>query len=205
MLPPQKPKKYRKYFPKKGPERKTLMFLPNLFNLPKEKASAIYKKVLREKKGIERKTLIDTRRVAKNRSLVFRGIKSAFEEFSKKNPNLKGVIVFGGATKKTTDPTDLDIILVGDLQTNQKREFLKLVESRTGLFPDAPNFTLTTQNAKEIFMMYLSKQSPYFSSPREWTLQNFIGPSSIKRQIISSFNYARKKLASEKKLFSEKV
>lgn len=196
-------KKYRKYFPKKGPERKALMFLPNLLKAPKEKRAEIYKKVLARKKGIDRESLIKYRRVMKKRMSVFNSIDSTVKEFRQKNPRFVGVILFGGVGKKVTAPTDLDVMVVGELFPSEKKEFLRLLEQRTGLFPDTPAFTINPDKAKEVFLHYLSKELPYFSSPREWTIQNFFGPVQAKRKIMLAFKSAQKQLATKKELFSE--
>lgn len=197
-------KKYRKYFPKKGPERKALMFLPNLLKAPKEKRAAIYKKVLARKKGADREALVKYRRIVKTRMGVFNSIDATVREFKKRNPRFVGVILFGGVGKKLTAPTDLDVMIVGELFPSEKKEFLRLLEQRTGLFPDTPAFTINPNKSKEMFLHYLSKELPYFSSPREWTIQNFFGPVEAKRKIMKAFVSAQKQLATKQQLFSEK-
>lgn len=198
------PKKYRKYFPKKGAERKVLTLLPNLLSVPIGERKALYKKILSKKTGIEKERLVTYRRALKQRLPVLKSINQTVLEFQAKNPRFKGLILFGGVGKKLTPPTDLDVILVGELVPSEKKEFLNLLESRTGIFPDSTVFTLTPENARSSFLRYLSKETPYFSSSREWTIQNFFGPVEVKRQIRAAFNYARKELIKKNNLFSER-
>jgi len=203
-LLPQK-EKPREFFPKKGAKRKALMFLPNLLRVRKEQRASIYRKVLKSKKGAERAKLIEMRKTLKSREGLFRVIDSTVQDYQSKNHHLEGVILFGGTAKRTTSPTDLDIILVGPLIPSEKKEFLNRLESNTKMVPDTPFFQITTENAKEVFKQYLSKSLPYFSSQREWTIQNFFGPIQAKRKMIAAFSAAKKELASKKQLYNGKT
>ncbi|MFA5357831.1 MAG: hypothetical protein WC308_02815 [archaeon] len=198
-------KKQRVYFPKRGPTRKSLMFLANLLKAPEEQRAKIYQKVLKSKKGVERAKLIEFRKALKSRKALFRTLDSIVKQFQSSNPKLEGIIIFGGIVKRPTPPTDLDIIIVGNLYPEEKRFLTKIIETRTGLVPDVPSFEISTHNAKAVFKTYLSKEIPYFSSPREWTVQNFFGSVEARRKIISSFKAAQKELISKNQLYqSEK-
>lgn len=190
-------------FPKKGPNRKALMFLANLLKAPEGKRAAIYRKVLKSKKGAERGKLLEFRRALKSRKALFGTIDSAVREFQSTNPKLEGIILFGGTAKKTTPPTDLDIIIVGKLSPGERRNLLAVLQSRTGLVPNHPAFEISTGDAKAIFKKHLSKISPYFSSHREWTVQNFFGSVETRRKIISSLKAAKKELAARNQLYAE--
>ena len=200
--------KVREYFPKKGPKRKALMFVSNLLQAPKSERQRIYAKVMRDKirsgkvkEASEIRTLVAT---ARKRMSLFRTINSAVEEYRRTNPRFQGVILFGGTSKRTTAPTDLDVMVVGDLFPAEKKEFLKTLGSATKMVPDSPTFCITISNSKELFLQYLSKELPYFSSEREWTIQNFFGPANVKRKIVAAFRSAVKELKSQKRLYREK-
>jgi len=185
-------KKVRKFFPKKGPEKKALMFLSNLARLPKGKASEVYKKVLSSKAGAEREVLVRTRKAFSSRKEIFSGFSSLVADFRKRNPNFEGVIIFGGVVKKPTPPTDLDFIFVGNLPDSEKKLFCSALHERFGIPPNPFPVKIDLHGKVNPFDSLLSV--PYLHAPEEWTVQNFVGPNSARRKLMRAYNSSLKRI-----------
>lgn len=177
-------------FPKKGPERKSLMFLSNLLRLDPKRRKEVYKKVLKSKTGKERATLIHARKVASKRKEIFLKFDSLVREFSKRNPRFEGVIVFGGTVKKDTPPTDIDFIFVGTLPEKEKSIFTKELAKSLGIqanpFPVKIELDTNPKRWEDLL------STPYLHGPEEWTPQNFIGNDMFRRRIMRRYKSALK-------------
>lgn len=187
-----KTKKIRVFFPKKGPNKKALLALSNISRLPKEEAMRAYKKLLRTSTPLERKAISLHHKTLKKRMPILRTFNSLVEEYRLKNPKFKGIIIFGGTVKKHTPPTDLDFIFVGELPQKHKVEFTKRLYDTTGILPNLFPVEINLEKKPRQFEELLS--IPYLSSPEEWTVQNFIGPISERRKIMSAYKSALKKI-----------
>ncbi len=185
-------KKVRKFFPKKGPERKAFMFLSNLSKIDKRKVKEVYKKVLESKSSAERKVLIKSRKVFASRKEIFGSFSSLVNTYRAKEHSFWGVIIFGGVVKKSTPPTDLDFIFVGELSDKSKAEFCSTLYARTGVPPNPFPVEVNLEKNPKCFEQLLS--IPYLHNPREWTVQNFVGPIEQKRKLVKAYNLALKRI-----------
>jgi|GEM_PF-1997251 len=185
-------KKVRKFFPRKGPEKKALMFLSNLARLPSEKAKRVYKKVLSSKKGVERTILARARKVFSSRKEIFSEFSSLVSEYRQKNPEFDGVIIFGGVVKKETSPTDLDFVFVGNLSDKEKSDFCSKLYKKFGVLPNPFPVKINLRSEKNPFDSLLS--IPYLHAPEEWTVQNFVGPNSVRRKLMRAYQSSMKRI-----------
>jgi predicted nucleotidyltransferase len=186
-----KTKKVRKMFPRKGPEKKALHFLSNLLRVSPNKRKEVYRKVLKTKKGEERRTLIKARKVASQRKEIFQKFNSLVNEYISKYPNFEGVIIFGGVVKKETSPTDLDFIFVGKLPEKARANFSKELTSSLGVQANPLPVEIDLDSNPKRWEEILS--IPYLHAPEEWTVQNFVGPDIYRRRLVNSFKKAMKK------------
>lgn len=191
-------KKVRKFFPKKGPEKKALMFLSNVSRIKKENRKSIYKKVLKSKNLNERKVLIKARRTFSSRKKIFNSFQVLVNDYRKKYPSFQGVIIFGGVVKKESNPTDLDFVFIGALPENAKKDFCNILCSKTNIPVNPFPVKIDVLSNPKIFNELLS--IPYLHFPKEWTVQNFVGPIEIKRKLQKSYNLALKEIARKKGL-----
>jgi hypothetical protein len=187
-----KTKKYRKFFPKKGPEKKALMFLSSLSRLEPRKAKEVYKKVLKSKSGKEKRVLLDARKTFKSRQQIFMTFDSLVNRYRREEPGFWGVIIFGGLVKKPTPPTDLDFIFVGKLSDSARAAFCSELRAVTGVPPNPFPVELDLRVKHNRFEELLTV--PYLHSPREWTIQNFVGPIEYKRELTRAFRSALKRV-----------
>lgn len=197
-----KTKKVRKMFPKKGPEKKALNFFADLVNAPENLRKNIYKKVLRRKKGKDKEEILKIRKTLKNRKIIFNEFQILVNEYKSKYADFNGVIVFGGVVKKHTSPTDLDFIFVGYLPKNAKANFCKALKEKTGV-PANP-FPINLKLSSKINPFERLLSIPYLHSPKEWTVQNFVGSNMDRRKLKYLFNSAYKKLKIKGRLAIEK-
>jgi len=185
-------KKVRKFFPRKGPEKKALMFLSNLSRIPAKKRKAVYTKVLKSKSPEERRVLVKARKVFSSRRGVFRTFSSLVERFRAEEPSFQGVIIFGGVVKKDTPPTDLDFIFVGHISDRAKASFCDELYKSTGIPANPFPIKIDLSSDPRIFDKLISV--PYLHFPEEWTVQNFVGPLSVKRALMKSYKGAFKRV-----------
>ncbi|MGI6589759.1 MAG: hypothetical protein ACOX1V_03815 [Candidatus Iainarchaeum sp.] len=184
--------KVRKMFPKKGAERKALMFASNVGNLSKEKKFSALKGFLRKKSASERAVAKKVLRTYKSRTKIFNEFKGLVNEFRVKYPSFDGVIIFGGTVKKASKPTDLDFMFVGNLPSAEKKRFCELLSERTGIVANPFPVKIDVRSNPKAFDKLLS--IPYLHSHREWTVQNFVGPISVKRMLTKSFKGSLKRV-----------
>jgi hypothetical protein len=187
-----KTKKERVFFPRKGPNKKALLELSNIVRMEKGKAQEAYKRLLRTSNPEQRRSIMLHRKTMKNRMPIFNAFKSLVDKYRAEHPKFKGVIIFGGAVKKHTKPTDLDFIFVGELPQKQKVEFTKALYSATGILPNPFPVEINLNKNPKQFEELLS--IPYLSAPEEWTVQNFVGPISERRKIVGAYKSALKKI-----------
>lgn len=179
-------------FPKKGAERKALMFASNVSNMPKEKRFGALRRFLKGKSVSERAVARSVLRTYKSRTKVFNTFNGLVSEFRKKNPSFEGVILFGGAVKKASPPSDLDFIFVGNLPNSEKKRFCNLLSQRTGIVANPFPVKIDVRSNPKVFDSLLS--IPYLHNHREWTVQNFVGPLSAKRRLVKAYNSSLKRV-----------
>jgi len=185
-----KTKKIRKMFPRKGPEKKTLMFLSNLLRIKGSKRKAIYKKVLKSKNASDRAILIKARKVASSRKNIFNSFSNLVKKYRDEYPSFEGVIIFGGVVKKETPPTDLDFIFVGELPQKAKKTFCDKLVNLTGVPANPFPVKINLREDPKQFEKLLS--IPYLHAPEEWTVQNFVGPNQFRRKLLGAYKKALK-------------
>jgi len=185
-------KKVRKMFPKKGVERRALMFASNVGNLSEEKKFSALKSFLKNKSASKRVVAKKVLRAYKSRAELFNTFKSLVNDFRLKNPSFEGVIIFGGVVKKATPPTDLDFIFVGNLPHLEKKRFCDLLLEKTGVVANPFPVKIDIKSNPRVFDSLLSV--PYLHNHREWTVQNFVGPLSVKRLLVKSYKGALKRV-----------
>lgn len=198
MPTPQPLKKVRVLFPKKGILRKGLLLMPNLARLENDPArqKKVLESALKNKRGRDQRRIKKIVEIAKNRRYIIRPLYDLVAYMRKKNPQFWGVILYGGVAKKSTPPTDVDIIFVGKISEEQKKVFLDSFRKKVNLQPHPMPVDIDLENNPKHFEKLL--KIPYLLIPEDWMGQNFIGPIDLARKVRRAYQAGLKSIAVEK-------